>query len=253
MLETPRSSRQIRYPAEDLSRYRYHTGAELRPLAPDEPCPILFRDLGPAALSRFLRGTLPRLCGPLSPMTYLRTASYLEPYTDHEATGRIIALRPLLLRPWYAGVPHVFISPVTTLEHISTLGFVPGNLDLGEVAQKAREMRSRDELREELGARAYDEEVASEIERLDALCAELAEAERLAEPLRKRLKARRTNERERAREEMARLGIEEDDLCAAWHHLPRDRRATLREALSMLARQNHAQAEDEAHGAAALR
>src|SRR5438067_2245238 len=41
-------------------RLRWHTGATLRPLAPGEPCPALFRDVGPAALAVFLRGALRR-------------------------------------------------------------------------------------------------------------------------------------------------------------------------------------------------
>jgi hypothetical protein len=30
----------------DLRRFSYHTGAPLRALEPQEPCPVLFRDLG---------------------------------------------------------------------------------------------------------------------------------------------------------------------------------------------------------------
>src|SRR5437660_12278491 len=102
MTETPAAfndSAARRYPAEDLSGFRWHTGATLRPLATDEPCPVLFRDIGPAALALFLRGRLPRLAGPLSPIVYMRTADYVEPYTDFEKTGRLVMLQPLLLCP----------------------------------------------------------------------------------------------------------------------------------------------------------
>src|SRR5437660_291858 len=72
--------RRSPYPADNLSAYRYHTGASLRPLRPDEVCPVLFRDLGPVALARFLRGQLRRLAGPQSPIIYMRTEEYVEPY-----------------------------------------------------------------------------------------------------------------------------------------------------------------------------
>ena len=42
----------------DLSRFRYHTGATLRRVEEEETCPVLFRDIGPAALATFLRGGL---------------------------------------------------------------------------------------------------------------------------------------------------------------------------------------------------
>src|SRR6476660_5579182 len=96
--------------ADDLSAFRWHTGATLRPLAPGEPCPGLFRDIGPLALALFLRGKLPRLAGPLSPIVYMRTADYVEPYTDFERTGRLVLLRPLALGPWHSGVPHIYVS-----------------------------------------------------------------------------------------------------------------------------------------------
>src|SRR5438045_77285 len=90
------------YPADDLSGFRWHTGATLRPLAAEAACPVLFRDIGPAALARFLRGQLRRLAGPLSSLVYMRNADYIEPYIDHEGTGRLVLLRPLTLQPWHA-------------------------------------------------------------------------------------------------------------------------------------------------------
>ena len=64
MLETPGLFNEAeparRYPAENLAGFRWHTGATLRPLTPEEACPILFRDLGPVALdvvlARLLKG-----------------------------------------------------------------------------------------------------------------------------------------------------------------------------------------------------
>jgi hypothetical protein len=231
MLETPASFDTAAYAGEDLSRFRWHTGAALRPLRPDEPCPVLFRDLGPAALARFLRGTLERLAGPLSPITYLRTAAFTEPYTDHEAIGRIIVIRPLSLRPWHAGMPHVFVSRAAPGVDRTVVGFVPGGADLAAVGRRAEDMRSTAELREELGGAAYDDQREAELARLDRLREELDATEAVAAPLRRRLQSRDAGERRRARDAMAAAGISEDDLCAAWHHLPRARREAVREAL----------------------
>jgi hypothetical protein len=235
VLETPGAFGQAAYGGEDLARFQWHTGAPLRPLAADEPCPILFRDLGPEALARFLRGTLPRLAGPLTPLTYLRTAAFREPYTDHESTGRVIVLRPLSLRPWHSGVPGVFVARAAPGIDDTLVGYVPGALDLTAVGRRAAAMRSTAELREELGGPIYDGQVRESLASLDRLGAELAASERAAAPLRRRLQSRDAGERRRAREGMAAAGITEDDLCAAYHHLPRERRAALHDALARLA------------------
>jgi len=234
VLESPARFGEAAYAGEDLSRFRWHTGAALRPLAADEPCPILFRDLGLEALARFLRGTLPRLAGPLSPITYLRTAAFREPYTDHESIGRVIVLRPLALRPWHSGVPDVFVARAAPGVDETIVGFVPGSLDLAAVGRSAAAMRSTAELREELGGVCYDGLVRASLEHLDRLGAGLAATERAAAPLRRRLQSRDARERRRAREAMAEAGITEDDLCAAWHHLPRERRRALGEALARM-------------------
>src|SRR6478609_6259423 len=115
---------------DDLSGFRWHTGATLRPLAAGEPCPVLFRDIGPAALALFLRGQLPRLAGPLSPLVYLRTAAYVEPYTDFETTGRLVVLRPLALQPWHAGTPHVYVARARPGVDFGVVGFIPGDISL---------------------------------------------------------------------------------------------------------------------------
>src|SRR4051812_10889489 len=160
MIEPPgpyaqRSPGQGRSPADPLARYRSHTGADLRPIGPDEPCPILFRDVGPAALARFLRGELRRLAGPYTPITYLRTAAYEEPYTDHEAIGRLVFLRPLCLHPWHSGVPSIYVARATRTGDPATIGFAPGALPLAEVARRAAEVTDVSGLREVLGGRHH--------------------------------------------------------------------------------------------------
>jgi hypothetical protein len=236
MRETPDAFNEsaagaARYPADDLAGFRWHTGATLRPLAPGEPCPVLFRDVGPAALALFLRGGLRRLAGPLSPLVYMRTAAYVEPYTDHERTGRLVLLRPLRLQPWHAGVEHVFVARARPGVEAETVGFVPGDVPLAEAAERAREVADVRQWRELLGGRAHDEAVAESLSALDRLGAELARTEAVAAPLRRGLQSADRSLRARARAEMGRVGLTEADLCAAWHHLPRERRGWIAEAL----------------------
>jgi hypothetical protein len=236
MIETPgtygdRPHGMGRYPADHLARYRFHTGADLRPIGEDEPCPILFRDVGPVALARFLRGGLRRLAGPYTPITYLRTAAYEEPYTDHEAIGRLVFLRPLCLHPWHSGVPSIYVARATRTGDPATIGFVPGGLPLAEVARRVAEAADVAGLREVLGGRHHDAEVADTLGRLDRLTADLAETETVAGPLRLDLQSADPRRRDRAVAAMSRVGLDEADLCAAWHHLSRDRRGFMMDAL----------------------
>lgn len=239
MRETPAAFNEIdrnsgRYPAEDLSGFRWHTGATLRPVAAEEECPILFRDIGPAALALFLRGQLRRLAGPMSPLVYMRTATYVEPYTDHEQTGRLVLLRPLGLHPWHAGTSHVYVARAHSGIDSRTVGFIPGALPLAEAARLAGEVDDVQRLREILGGRSYDEAVGESLLALDRLGKELACTEVRAAPLRRRLQSSDRGERERARTAMERVGLTEADLCTAWHHLPRERRGWIAEALCRL-------------------
>jgi hypothetical protein len=225
----PRTARA--YPADDLAGFRWHTGATPRPFAPAESCPVLFRDIGPAAQALFLRGRLPRLAGPLSPLVYMRTADYVEPYADHERTGRLLILRPLGLHPWHSGVPHVCVARARPGVDAATIGFVPGEMALTAAARMAHALTDTCQLREALGGRYYDEAVAESLHALDRLATELAQAEEFAAPLRGRLQSADRRQRERARAEMERVGLTEADLCTAWHHLPRDRRGWIADAL----------------------
>jgi hypothetical protein len=226
---------QDRPPADDLSRYRYHTGAPLRPLRVGEACPVLFRDLGPVAMARFLRGGLRRLAGPLTPITYMRTEAYREPYTDYERIGRLLFLRPLLLQPWHAGVPSIYVARATRLFDPSTIAFVPGAIGLSEAARLAADLADVRQWRDVLGGRSYDDARAETLHRLDDLAVELAGTEQLAEPLRRALQSADSRVKELTRKALHRRGVTEEDLCAAWHHLPRERRGFLREALAALA------------------
>jgi len=222
------------YPADDLARFSYHTGAATRPLEANESCPVLFRDLGLVATARFLRGELRRLAGPLAPITYMRTEAYTEPYTDYEQIGRLVFLRPLLLAPWHSGVPHIYVARASRTADPVTVGFVPGHVPLEDAASLAADLRDTSELRQALGGRHHDDASLHTLHRLEKVGFELEATEKLAGPLRRCFQSQERKERELAREEMDRLGITENDLCAAWHHLPRERRAFLREALGRL-------------------
>src|ERR1700756_1385904 len=111
---------------ENLARFRWHTGAEPAPVLEPESLPLLFRDIGPEAMARFLRGGLRRLAGPFTPITYLRTADYREPYTDYARIGRLVLLRPQEVQPWHSGREHIFISAASLMPDTDSLGFIPG-------------------------------------------------------------------------------------------------------------------------------
>jgi hypothetical protein len=171
------------------------------------------------------------LSGPLSPIVYMRTADFVEPYTDFERTGRLVILRPLALGPWHSGVPHVYVSRARRGVDFGTVGFVPGDVPLGEAARLVGDATNTRALRESLGGRIHDAAVAESLHQLDRFAVELERTEALADPLRKRLHSANRDARERARAEMARAGLTESDVCTAWHHLPRERRTWVEEAL----------------------
>jgi hypothetical protein len=220
-----------RYPGENLARFRWHTGGPLRPLGAEEPCPVLFRDLGPVAMARFLRGELRRLAGPLSPIIYMRTEEYAEPYTDYEHIGRLLFLRPLELQPWHSGVPTIYVAPASALMDADSIVFVPGEVPLVEAARLASELPDAAAWCEVLGERAYAEARQTTLAQLELLNADLERTEEQAGPLRALLQSPEPHLRDLARKQMGRTGIDESDLCTAWHHLPRARRDAMREGL----------------------
>lgn len=234
MRETPRSYGRA-YLAEPLAPFRWHTGRTPSPLGVDEPCPVLFRDVGLTATLRFLERGLERLAGPYTPLTYLRTAEYREPYTDHEATGRLVVLRPLALHVWRSGVPHVFIASARRTPAPAELAWVPGDVPLAAAEALLADVRTSGEAREVFGARRFDALVADTRARLTLVERERITSEALAEPLRRALSAPDTAARARAREALHSSGLGEEELCAAFHHLPRERRALLLAALPRLA------------------
>jgi hypothetical protein len=225
---------------EDLSRFRYHTGATLRPLAPDEPCRLLFRDIGPSAMALFLRGKLKRLSGPYAPILYARTADYREPYVDHEPIGRLVFLRPKLLRPWDSGVPTIFVASLHQCVDPDTIGFVAPHVDLHAAERLLRGAENIASLRDALGGHSYDDVIGEMILSLDRLNSEQAETEIWAEPIRRKLQSRHRAESEWAKNLLRQHGLTESDLCTAWHHLPRQRRELVRAAATEIGKEARA-------------
>ncbi|MEQ8785342.1 MAG: hypothetical protein RIC55_03550 [Pirellulaceae bacterium] len=217
--------------SENLARFRYHTGGRPTPLAEDEPCPLLFRDVGPGAMARFLSGELRQLCGPVSPITYLRTADYREPYTDYGRIGRIVLLQPRRATPWRAGIETVFIASRRTPVDADTMVFVPADVPLADAAARLAGARCREDVADLFGRSQYEEAARETLARIDRLQRTLAETEPSASRLRRLFQSAELRQRDSAREWMRRRSISESDLCTAWHHLPEERRRFLRETL----------------------
>ncbi len=219
---------------DNLKQYSWHTGAPLRPLNPDETLPILFRDIGPVAMSTFLEKGLKRLAGPVTPITYMRTAAYQEPYTDYERIGRLAFLQPLQLQPWYSGVSHIYVALASRLPNVETIVFVPGTLSLVEAEQLGEDIVNHHEWREALGGLVYDDILTDSFERLNRLNQTLQKSEKQGFPLRRALQSSQREIRLRARDTMQQFGLTENDLCTAWHHIAPARRAVICEALKMV-------------------
>lgn len=215
----------------DLRRYRWHVGADVRPLAPKERAPVLFRDVGPAASAAFVRGRLKTLTN-RSPVAYFRDASWREPYVDYEQIGWLVLLRPDVLRPWATGVPGVWVTSAEGVPNHTVLGFVPGPASLLEMSAALADVTTPEHVREVLGGPAHDGAVAESVHRAEVLERELAASEIRVVPIRRALQSGSTAERDKVRAWMADRGVTEADVCSAWHHLPPERRRWLMEHLT---------------------
>lgn len=213
---------------EDLSRFRFHTGATLRPVTLDEPCRLLFRDIGPVAMALFLRGRLKRLAGPFAPILYTRTAEYREPYVDHAPVGRLVFLQPKLLRPWHSGVPSILVASLQQQVDAAAVGFVPASMDLGAAEEILQGVNTVAELREVFGGKVYDQVIRGSAASLERLNADHAATEKWAEPMRRNLQSRDRAIAEAARAWLDQHRLTESDLCTAWHRLPGARRELLK-------------------------
>lgn len=218
--------------SDDLSRFRWHTGARLRPVDEGEQLSVLFRDVGPVALQTFLSQGLERLAGPQTPLLYMRTAAFKEPFVDYAGTGRLVFLRPREVRPWHSGVPHVYVARADRVPAASTLGYVPGDVDFEALTRCAPTTRA--ELREHLGGREYDQRTLHDEAALGRLNAAAERSERRARPLRSALQSQDLDRRRHAARLMDDAGLDDQALCAAWHHLSEATRAHVDAALARM-------------------
>jgi hypothetical protein len=182
-------------------------------------------------MARFLTSDLSRLAGPFTPITYLRSAEYQELYTDYSRIGRLVLLRPTEVNLWHSGLNHVYIAPARQMPAEDSLGFIPGEMTLPQAAVLLNGVRSRLELREVFGGRPYDELRAENLARIVAVNEDCRNAETLAHPLRMLLQKGDAVIKGQLREQLSICGLSESDLCAAWHHLPLERREHLKDAL----------------------
>ncbi len=219
---------------DNLKQYSWHTGAPLRPVNPEENLPVLFRDIGPLPMTTFLEKGLKRLAGPVTPITYMRTAAYEEPYTDYEGIGRLVFLQPMQLQPWYSGISSIYVALASRLPAVETIAFVPGNLPLTKAEQLSNDIVNHHEWREVLGGKEYDEIKRDSLERLKRLNQELQNSEKQGLLLRTALQSPQRKIQLQARETMQQLGLTESDLCTAWHHIAPERRVFICEAFQDL-------------------
>ncbi|MBI3099240.1 MAG: hypothetical protein HYY93_13520 [Planctomycetes bacterium] len=225
MIETPDDRPD--YPGEALRSQAGAIGSMPRPIAPGEPCPILFRDVGPDALAAFLLGGIDSLAGPEAAVVWLRSAEVPPPTRATAEFGEIILLRPMSLLPWKVDEPGVYVAAADRAAAAESLGFVPPDLDRRAAAKAAEAMATEAEWGHHLGSEAYDGAKRLAAGRLGEYLAERSLIEEWAAPLRRLF----AEVPERARSEMERLGLREEDLFGPWFGLDRERREEVRKIL----------------------
>ncbi|MDP2345190.1 MAG: hypothetical protein Q8O67_29870 [Deltaproteobacteria bacterium] len=206
--------------AASLARYRWHTGAPMRRVDDDEALPPLVRDVGPVALAQFLRGGLKRLAGPQTPLLYLRTTAWIEPYVDHAGTGRLLFLDPHGLDVWFSGIEGVYVAAADQQPRDpASLGYLPAGVDVPTGLRTAHDLRD---------VVVNDRErAAHDLAALDVLNAACETVEAISRPLRWLRQCGTEVQRGNLRELMAAVDVDEADLCGAFHHLAISRRETL--------------------------
>jgi hypothetical protein len=182
-------------------------------------------------MARFLRGGLQRLAGPVTPITYLRTADYCEPYTDYARIGRLALLRPMEISPWRSGLEHIYISAASCMPPSDSLGFIPGAFTLSQAAAALTCARTCEELREALGGREYDDMQQEALADLEELNRECRESEQWGAPCRRIFQTGSQAARQKLAQNLEAFGLGESDLCTAWHHLLVERRNRVKEVL----------------------
>jgi len=106
----------------------------------------------------------------------MRTAHYVEPYTDHEHFGRVMLLPFGAWTPWHAGIADVYVTDADARFDPLCMDVVPDDRDLDALAREASRITSVDELYEALGPHHFEWKV-SLARRLDGFTGELARVE----------------------------------------------------------------------------
>jgi len=201
-------------------------GSAHRPLLPDEPCPTLYRDVGPQALGAFLEGALSRYAGPANEWLYLHDASHALHTRAADEFGFLAFLQPLALGPW-RGRPGIWVAEADRLA--PGVGFVPYGEELTALDVRLEAVSDAAGLRDVVPD--YDDRTAAAQSRLRSYLEDHAFVERQAAPLRAMLDGGNVRRRDELRRILAREGVTEKDLRAPWFHLSSERRDEVRWAL----------------------
>lgn len=221
-------------PASRITAKCTELGSSPRPLADDEPCPTLYRDVGPQALGAFLDGTLTRYGPERTPWLYLRDASLPSFSRCADELGLLVFLQPLAIGPW-RGNPGIWVSEPERTPPRDTVAFLPGGEDVHSVDGRLADVADVAALREALGGAEYDARVEASTRALRVYLEGWELAERVSRPLRAALDGPSTARAVETRALLASAGLTEPDLRAPWYHLTRDRRAEVLERLAGLA------------------
>jgi hypothetical protein len=210
-------------------------GTTARPLAPDEPCPTLFRDVGPQALHLFLNGKLARLGGPDAGCVFLRDATLPGFSGVVRELGVLAFLQPLALGPWFSGQPGIYVAEPSRMPPPATLGFVPRVESIAEIDRKIADAPDTRAMREALGGATYDEAVAAVTHDLSQYLEAWQHVERESRPWRAIVQGHSDALREAALRALHDQGLHERDLSVPLFQLSKTKRAELAQKLAALA------------------
>jgi hypothetical protein len=231
MRETPfeyRRRTRERVPTGNLSEAAGLLGLGARPPREDEPCPNLYRDVGPQALSRFLAGKLRRLEGPEARCIFMQDATLPGWSPCARELGLLVLLQPLSVGPWLSGQDGIWVAERGRMAPTGTIGFVPGDMDLRELDRSIEDAKTVADLREALGGAEYDEQVEQSRWAIAGYLDELSEVARRSAPLCAALRSSDPQGRERTLQLLESAGLYEKDLMAPWFQLSKERRAEVR-------------------------
>jgi hypothetical protein len=137
-------------PATDVSVAGPILGTRPRPPAPGEPCPTLYRDVGPQALAQFVRGEATQFEGRGSACAFLRDATLPAYSSCVEQFGALVLLQPLALGPWVSGQAGIWVSEAGRMPPHDVVAIVPAGVDLPDFDARIEMAATRSEYRERI-------------------------------------------------------------------------------------------------------